>query len=43
MVGWLDGAEAMGTGHGGLEERLQVGSRETYRLLLQGHLDERAP
>ena len=42
MVDWLDGAEAMSAGHGDLEERLQVHSRETYRLLLQGHLDERA-
>ena len=42
IVGWLDGTEAMGTGHGDLQERLQVHSREQYRLLLQGHLDERA-
>jgi hypothetical protein len=42
MVDWLDGTEAMSTGHGDLEERLQVHSREQYRLLLQGHLDERA-
>src|SRR5664279_2909773 len=42
MVAWLDGPEAMGTQHGDLEERLQVHSREQYRLLLQGHLDERA-
>jgi hypothetical protein len=41
-VAWLDGTQAMGTGHGDLEERLQVHSREQYRLLLQGHLDERA-
>ena len=39
---WLDGPEAMGAGHGELEARLQVHSREQYRLLLQGHLDERA-
>jgi hypothetical protein len=32
----------MGAGHGELEARLQVHSREQYRLLLQGHLDERA-
>ena len=32
----------MGAQHGDLEERLQVHSREQYRLLLQGHLDERA-
>ena len=42
VVGWLDGPEAMGAGHGELEARLQVHSREQYRLLLQGHLDERA-
>jgi hypothetical protein len=42
MVAWLDGTEAMGAQHGDLEERLQVHSREQYRLLLQGHLDERA-
>jgi hypothetical protein len=42
VVEWLDGPEAMGAGHGRLEARLQVHSREQYRLLLQGHLDERA-
>jgi hypothetical protein len=42
VVEWLDGPEAMGAGHGVLEARLQVHSREQYRLLLQGHLDERA-
>ena len=42
VVAWLDGAEAMAAGHGVLEAHLQVDSRETYRLLLQGHLDERA-
>ena len=42
VVVWLDGPEAMGAGHGELEARLQVHSREQYRLLLQGHLDERA-
>jgi hypothetical protein len=42
MVAWLDGPEAMATEHGDLEERLQVHSREQYRLLYQGHLDERA-
>src|SRR5450756_2120500 len=42
VVNWLDGPEAMGAGHGDLEARLQVYSREQYRLLLQGHLDERA-
>jgi len=42
VVQWLDGPEAMGAGHGELEARLQVHSREQYRLLLQGHLDERA-
>jgi hypothetical protein len=42
VVGWLDGSEAMAAGHGELEERLQVHSREQYRLLLQGHLEERA-
>ena len=42
VVAWLDGAEAMGAGHGELEARLQVHSREQYRLLYQGHLDERA-
>ena len=42
MEAWLDGTEAMGTGHGDLEERLQVRFREQYRLLLRGHLDERA-
>jgi hypothetical protein len=41
-VGWLDGPEAMSAGHGELEARLQVDAREQYRLLLQGHLDERA-
>ena len=35
-------AEASAAGHGELEARLQVHSREQYRLLLQGHLDERA-
>ena len=39
---WLDGPEAMGAGHGELETWLRVHSREQYRLLLQGHLDERA-
>ena len=42
VVAWLDGPEAMAAGHGVLEAHLQVDSRETYRLLLQGHLDERA-
>ena len=42
VVDWLDGPEATGAGHGELEARLQVDSREQYRLLLQGHLDERA-
>ncbi|MDP9208471.1 MAG: ISKra4 family transposase [Actinomycetota bacterium] len=42
VVEWLDGPEAMGAGHGEMEARLQVHSREQYRLLLQGHLDERA-
>ena len=42
VVEWLDGPEAVGAGHGELEARLQVHSREQYRLLLQGHLDERA-
>ncbi|HET9257375.1 MAG TPA: ISKra4 family transposase [Pseudonocardiaceae bacterium] len=42
VVEWLDGPEAMGAGHGELEARLQGHSREQYRLLLQGHLDERA-
>jgi len=42
VVAWLDGPEAMGAGHGELEARLQVHSREQFRLLLQGHLDERA-
>ena len=42
VMGWLDGPEAMGAGHGELEAQLQVHSREQYRLLLQGHLDERA-
>jgi hypothetical protein len=41
-VSWLDGPEAMSAGHGELEARLQVDAREQYRLLLQGHLDERA-
>jgi hypothetical protein len=42
VVAWLDGPEAMAAGHGELEARLQVDAREQYRLLLQGHLDERA-
>ena len=42
VVAWLDGPDAMGAGHDELEARLQVDSREQYRLLLQGHLDERA-
>lgn len=42
VVEWLEGPEAMGAGHGELEARLQVHSREQDRLLLQGHLDERA-
>jgi len=42
VVAWLDGPEAMRCRHGDLEAHLQVDSRETYRLLLQGHLDERA-
>lgn len=42
VVGWLDGPAAQGAGHGELEDRLLVCSREQYRLLLQGHLDERA-
>jgi hypothetical protein len=42
VVDWLDGPEAMGAGHGELEAGLQVRSREHYRLLLQGHLLERA-
>jgi hypothetical protein len=42
VVAWLDCPEAMAVGHGELEARLQVDSREQYRLLLQGHLDVRA-
>jgi hypothetical protein len=42
VVAWLDGPEAMAAGHEELEDRLQVDAREQYRLLLQGHLDERA-
>jgi hypothetical protein len=42
MVAWLDGSEAMATGHGDLETRLSVQGREQERLLLQGHLYERA-
>jgi hypothetical protein len=42
VVAWLDSPEAMDAGHGELEARLQVDAREQYRLLLQGHLDERA-
>src|SRR6476469_3784994 len=42
VVAWLDGSEASAAGHGELEARMQVHSREQYRLLLQGHLDERA-
>jgi len=42
VVAWLDGPEASAAGHGELEARMQVHSREQYRLLLQGHLDERA-
>ena len=42
LVAWLDGPEAMATEHGELEDRLQDHSREQYRLLYQGHLDERA-
>ena len=42
VVAWLDGTAAMAADHGALEARLQVDSRETYRLLLQGHFDERA-
>jgi hypothetical protein len=42
VVGWLEGPEAMSAGHGEVEARLQVDAREQYRLLLQGHLDERA-
>ncbi|MGE5287371.1 MAG: ISKra4 family transposase [Micromonosporaceae bacterium] len=42
VVSWLDGPVAMGADHAELEDRLAVGSREQYRLLLQGHLDERA-
>jgi hypothetical protein len=42
VVGWLDGSQAMAAGHGELEARLQVHSREQYRLLFLGHLDERA-
>ena len=42
VVAWLEGPDAMVAGHGELETRLQVDSREQYRLLLQGHLDARA-
>ena len=42
MVAWLDGPEAMTTGHGDLETRLSVEGREEQRLLFQGHLEERA-
>jgi len=42
VVAWLDSPQAMDAGHGELEARLQVDAREQYRLLLQGHLDERA-
>ena len=42
MVAWLDGPEAMGAGHGDLEARLSLDGREQERLLLQGHLAERA-
>ena len=42
MVAWLDGPEAMSTGHGDLEAWLSVDGREQQRLLMQGHLNERA-
>jgi len=34
MVTWLDGPEAMSTGHGDLEARLSIDGRERQRLLL---------
>jgi hypothetical protein len=42
MVVWLDGPEAMATPHGELEDPLCQPRLKQYRLLLQGHLDERA-
>ena len=42
VVAWLDGPEAMAADHAQLEQRLLVDQREQYRLLYQGHLDDRA-
>jgi hypothetical protein len=42
ITSWLDGAEAGGLEHGGLEEQLGARARELTRLLYQDHLDLRA-
>ena len=42
VLAFLDGAEAAALSHAELETRLQVDSRELFRLLFQDHLDLRA-
>ena len=42
VTGWLAGGEAGALAHAELEQRLELDSRELFRLLLQDHLDLRA-
>ena len=42
MVGFLDGADAVGLSHAELEEHLDVHGRELLRCLLDDHLALRA-
>ena len=42
LTGWLDGVEAAGLTHAGLEDELGSRGRELTRALLQDHLDLRA-
>lgn len=43
LLGSLRSADAMTMTHGALERHIKKGGRELMRLLLQGHVDERAP
>jgi hypothetical protein len=42
LTGWLEGLEAAGAEHAGLEEQLMLRGREMLRLMLQDHLSLRA-
>jgi len=42
VTGWLSGEQAGALAHAELEQRLELDSRELFRLLLQDHLDLRA-